>query len=476
MAERQPPDDGDDLFEWTDAPGRPLRPREPEGTGEGEAGGASGRERPGTGEHERPGTGEREPTESSGRPSSSTGERRSVRGDTGDRQRVRGDTGEYERSGRRPPPGRRERHRDLPARIRRRQAGVIGLVALVLVIALVSLVSGGGDDDGEEPLAVKRLVGQAIVAQLGGGAPDQALLQRARRGQLGGVVVEAESAEVVQAGVETLQRAAVEGGNPPLLVLIDQEGGPVKRLADGPPDTAPRELGAAEEGDAAREEGERTAEFLRGLGVTVDLAPVLDVSQPQTANSIKVRTFGDDPGLVADVGVSFAEGLQDAGVAATAKHFPGLGRAQVSTDERPVSIAATSQDLEAELEPFREAIDAGVELVMVSSASYPTLGSKQQAVFSPAIVQGLLRDELGFEGIVITDDLQAPAVASVTPGVAAVNAIKAGDDLLLYAGTGNASVRAFNAVVSQVKSGALDRGLLESAHERIIALKQRLSG
>ncbi|HEU4980083.1 MAG TPA: glycoside hydrolase family 3 N-terminal domain-containing protein, partial [Solirubrobacterales bacterium] len=361
--------------------------------------------------------------------------------------------------------------------VRRRQAAGIALVAVVLVIVLVSVVSGGDDGGEEEPLAVKRLVGQTIVAQLGKGAPDQDLVRRARKGQVGGVIVEQGSDEVVRSSVQQLQQAATEGGNPPLLVMVDQEGGPVKRLEDGPPDSSPRQLGGAGDAEAAKGEGERTGEFLRGLGVNVDLAPVLDVAQPQTDDSIKARAFGDDPELVAEVGVPFAEGLQDAGVAATAKHFPGLGRAQVSTDERPVSIAATSQDLEADMEPFREAVDAGVELVMVSTASYPTLGSKKPAALSPAIVQGLLRDELGFEGVVITDDLQAPAVTSVTtPGLAAVNAIKAGDDLLLYAGDDQDSIKAFGSLVSEVKRGALDRATVEAAYERITALKERLAG
>lgn len=469
MAERLPPDDSDEGFDWTDAPARQPRPSEPDEGGEREAAGAGDRERAETGERDRV-----QPSELA---SSEAGERQRVRGDTGERERVRGDTGEYERSGRRPPPGRRSRHRDLPGRVRRRQAAGIGLVALVLIVALIALVSGGDDGGEEEPLAVKRLVGQSIVAQLGTGAPDQDLVRRARKGQIGGVIVEQQDAQTVQSGIQVLQQAAIDGGNPPLLVMIDQEGGPVKRLEDGPPDSSPRQLGGAGDADAAKEEGERTGEFLRGLGVNVDLAPVLDVAQPQTDDSLKARAFGDDPELVAEVGVPFAEGLQDAAVAATAKHFPGLGRAQVSTDERPVSIAATSQDLEADMEPFREAIDAGVELVMVSTASYPTLGSKKQAVFSPAIIQGLLRDELGFEGVVITDDLQAPAVTSVTtPGPAAVNAIKAGDDLLLYAGNDQGSIKGFSSLVSEVKSGALDRAPLEAAHERIIALKERLAG
>ena len=287
--------------------------------------------------------------------------------------RVRGDTGEFERSGRQPP-AREDARATVTSRhrVRRRQAIVIGLIALVVIIGLIALVSGGGDDGGEEPLALKRLVGQSIVARLGKGGPDPALVQRARKGQVGGVIVEQRSSQAVEASVQPLQQAAIDGGNPPLLVMIDQEGGPVKRIPDGPPDMSARQLGEAGDADAAKEEGAATGDFLRGIGVNVDLAPVLDVSQPQTADDIADRTFGDDPEVVADVGVAFAEGLQDSGVAATAKHFPGLGRAQVNTDDRPVSVAATSQDLDADLEPFRAAVDAGVELMMVSSASYPT--------------------------------------------------------------------------------------------------------
>src|SRR5215211_2921951 len=222
--------------------------------------------------------------------------------------------------------------------------------------------------------------------------------------------------------------------------MIDQEGGGVKRLKNGPPDSSPQQLGAAGDGDAAKEEGEKTASFLAGLGVNVDLAPVLDVPRPETDRSIASRTFGDEPAVVSSVGVPFAEGLQDGGVFATAKHFPGLGRATRSTDEGPVSVVALREDLEADLQPFRDAIDAGISMVMVSSASYSTLGSKKQAAFSPAIVKGLLRDELGFDGVVITDDLDAPAVSSVTtPGLAAASAFKAGDDLLLFAGSGDSS-------------------------------------
>jgi beta-N-acetylhexosaminidase len=394
---------------------------------------------------------------------------------TGERRAVRGDTGEFERGGRRPPPGRRARHRDLPARVRRRQAAIVGAVALILVIALIVAVSGGGDGGTQQTIGLKRLVGQTIVAKLGKRGADQELLRRIRRGRVGGLLAFPRNAQSLRADVQELQAVAEQGDNPPLLVLIDQEGGDVKRLPEGPPDRSPQQLGAADDASESEAQGRETGAYLRGLGVNVDLAPVLDVAQPNTARSIASRTFGTDPGVVSSVGVAFALGLQDGGVVAAPKHFPGLGRATVSTDERPVAIAATSDEVQSDIDPFRTAVDAGVDMVMVSTASYPTLtpGSRDPAAFSPQIVRGLLRDQLGFDGAVITDDLEAPAVED-DPGSAGALALQAGNDLLLYAGSPGGSDQAFKSLVSEVKAGQLDGALFASAYDRITSLKDNV--
>lgn len=474
--EGRPPPDGDDLFEWEDAPARQPPPaREPD-TGE--------RERPETGERDRIGTGERDRAERPGtgergrvaRPG--TGERAALRGDTGERSRIaRGDTGEFERSGRRPPPGRRARRRDLPARVRRRQDFIIGGIALLVIIGLVVAISSGGGGSSEQAVPLKRLVGQTIVAKLGAKGPDQVLLKRVRKGQVGGVIVFPNDPAKLKADVQQLQSAASAGHNPGLLVMIDQEGGSVKRLKQGPPDVSPADLGKSGDENQSKDQGQKTGSYLTGLGVNVDLAPVLDVSKPQTADSIKSRTFGSDPAVVSKVGVAFAEGLQDGGAVATAKHFPGLGRATVSTDDRPTSIAATSDELQADLEPFKAAIAAGVKMVMVSTASYPTLGAKKPAAFSPTIVKNMLRGQFGFDGVVITDDLEGGAVtSSLPPLVAATSALKAGDDMLLYAKNANASQKAFGGLVREVKSGQLDRAVVQSAYNRITDLKDSPTG
>ncbi|HEX3562973.1 MAG TPA: glycoside hydrolase family 3 N-terminal domain-containing protein [Solirubrobacterales bacterium] len=456
MEGRLPPE-GDDLFEWTDAPARPpTPPREPVPA-----------------EGGRPGTGESAAVESPPSPSPTP----TPTPDTAERRRIRGDTGEFERSGRRPPPGRRARRRDLPAKVRRRQDFMVGGVAAIVIIALIVLISSSGGGSSEQPVPLKRLVGQSIVAKLGSKGPDQALVKRVRHGQVGGLITFETDPQKLKSDVQKLQSAASAGGNPPLLVMVDQEGGDVKRLKSGPPTISPADLGKSGDEGQAKDQGQQTGSFLRGLGVNVDLAPVLDVSQPQTAQSIKSRTFGSDPAVVSKVGVPFAQGLQDGGTVATAKHFPGLGRATVSTDDRPVTIAATSNQLQNDLLPFKAAVGAGVRMVMVSTASYPTLGAKKPAAFSPTIVKTLLRGHLGFDGVTITDDLEAPAVTSTLPPVvAATAALKAGNDLLLYASNTKASENAFGSLVRQVKNGQLDRGVVQAAYDRITSLKDSPTG
>src|SRR3954452_15505184 len=171
--EQRPPSDGDDLFEWTDAPARPSRPRS----------------EPGTGEREQPSTPAPVPADP---PTSS---------DTGERRRIaRGDTGEFERSGRRPPPGRRARRRDLPARVRRRQDFLVGGAVLVVIVLLIVVISGGGGG-GETPIPLKRLVGQTIVAKLGSKGPDAALLRRVRKGQVGGLIAFERNAQQLKGDI-----------------------------------------------------------------------------------------------------------------------------------------------------------------------------------------------------------------------------------------------------------------------------------
>jgi len=320
-------------------------------------------------------------------------------------------------------------------------------------------------------------VGQLLLVRMQGTRPSAAFLQRIRAGEVGGVVLFAEDVGGAdpRALVATLQAAARAGGQPPLLVAVDQEGGVVKRLP-GPPTLAPAAMRTA---GIARAQGLATARSLRAKGIDLDLAPVLDVGH---GGFIAPRTFGTTPATVAARGVAFAQGLAAGGVGATAKHFPGLGLARVSTDNAPVVVRASAARLEADWVPFRAAVSRGIAAVMTSTAIYPALGSRLPAALSPQIVSDL-RAGLGFRGVIVTDALQTPAVNHLysTPQ-AAVLAVGAGDDLVLaagssddYADTDGASTATFDALMAAVRSGRIAASQLRASYHRVLALKSRLA-
>jgi beta-N-acetylhexosaminidase len=368
---------------------------------------------------------------------------------------------------------RRRRHRDLPAKVRRRQAIAAGVLVLVAIFAVYKLIDAvfGSDGKSAPPVTIEKLVGQTVIGKLGGRPPDKDLLKRVKAGKVGGFVVFPQSPARLKQDVADLQAAAKAGGNPPLLIAIDQEGGPVRRLK-GPPDVSPAQLGKDGDTDKAKSEGEKTGKLLAGLGVNVDFAPVADVSHPQAAKSLRSRTFGDDPEAVAKMVTAFAQGLQDGGVVPTVKHFPGLGFATANTDFAAAKIDEPRGNLEIDLEPFKQAIDDGVPLVMTSTAFYTALDTKDPAAWSAPIINEELRDRLGFDGAIITDDLQSAAVRKLgSPESAALKSLNAGGDMVLFATGVGSDEGAYKSLLKAAKAGTLTRDTLESAYDHITALK-----
>ncbi len=346
--------------------------------------------------------------------------------------------------------GGRERERRLRA-VRRRRRAALGASAVAALVAGAVVGAGAGGDGSSDPGPVEaaippscegsdseawpRLAGQRIVVRTDG-TPDTRLLRRARDGEIAGVIVfpaVGVEAERIKAGIRDLQKAAEEGGQPPLIVATDQEGGPVKRFTSDPPLRSPYDLGRSGDAPDARLEGQATGTFLRKTGINTDLAPVLDVPAGPDA-VIASRSFGTTAEGVTRTGLAFAAGLGQERVLATAKHFPGFGRSLLNTDFSPSEIDASRNELREDLAPFRAAIEQRIPLVMVGSAAYPALGPNGPAALQPEIAQGLLRDRLGFDGVSITDDLQAGALsATLDSGEAAEQAARAGMDLLLFA-------------------------------------------
>jgi beta-N-acetylhexosaminidase len=323
-----------------------------------------------------------------------------------------------------------------------------------------------------------QLAGQHVVFPFAGHTPPRALLARIRRGEAAGVIflgANLGTPAQVRALTRTLRRVPRPAGlRAPLLLMVDQEGGSVQRLPGAPSRSAPA-MAATGRPSVALAEGRATAATLRAAGMNVDLAPVVDVVRPESALHAEGRGFGSSAGAAARFGAAFARGLRAGGVAATAKHFPGFGAAPGNTDLGAVRIAVGLRELRAvDRLPFESAIRAGAGLVMLSSAIYPAL-SRAPAVLSPRVVQRELREGLGFKGVTISDDLEAPAFASRggTSG-AALAATRAGVDLLLFARSYDGADRAARALADGLRAGRVDRGALEASLARVLALRAPL--
>lgn len=373
------------------------------------------------------------------------------------------------------------------------------LAALTLALAACGAGNGdsgdGGQSTGREggggahaagtpaarPLTDAQLAGQHVVFPFAGRTVPKALLARIRRGEAAGVIflgANLGTPAQVRALTRTLSGAA-RAATPPalrasLLLMVDQEGGSVQRLPGAPSRSAP-EMAATGRPSVALAEGRATAATLRAAGMNVDLAPVVDVVRPESALHAEGRGFGFSVNGAARFGAAFTRGLRAGGVAATAKHFPGFGAAPANTDMGAVEIDVGLRELRAvDRLPFRTAIRAGAGLVMVSSAIYPAL-SRAPAVLSPRVVQRELRDGVGFKGVTISDDLEAPAFEPRGGATgAALAATRAGVDLLLFARTYAGADRAARALAGGVRSGRVDRAALEQSTARVLALRAAL--
>ncbi|MBV6702470.1 glycoside hydrolase family 3 N-terminal domain-containing protein [Kitasatospora aureofaciens] len=328
------------------------------------------------------------------------------------------------------------------------------------------------------------LAGRRIVYSYPGPTPPPAVLQAIREGRAAGVILFGEnvtSPDQLAEAVGKLRQAAAESPvREPLLLMTDQEGGKVRRLP-GSPELSARATGAAPDpvGEAGRS-GVGAGQNLADSGLNVNLAPVLDVyDTPGNFIDRHERSYGRDPGVVGRLGTAFLAAQQELGVAATAKHFPGLGSAAAdeNTDERPVTLPVPLADLRARgEEPYRAAIAAGVRLVMASWAVYPALDPEHPAGLSPTAVQGELRSRLGFRGVTVTDALEAGALDPYgDTGARALAAAGAGMDLILCSARDpQQGEDATTALAAALDSGHLDRAAFDAALARITTLRASL--
>jgi beta-N-acetylhexosaminidase len=263
-----------------------------------------------------------------------------------------------------------------------------------------------------------------------------------------------------------------------LLVTVDHEGGRVIMFRDGIsvfPDNLT--VGGAGKVDYARQQGEIEAKELRRLGVDVNLAPVLDVLTEAYSPNIGIRSYGNNWRKVAELGAARIAAMQQGGLSACAKHFPGKGHAPVDAHLGLPVINSTWQEMKAlHLKPFVKAIDIGIDLVMSSHPYYPKLDPypKMIATFSRRIIYDYLRSELGFKGVITSDDLEMGAVKVLCPiGEAGILATKAGHDLLLVCHTPQGQKEVYEKLLEAYKGQHLSLQELEASADRIQRLKSR---
>ena len=324
-------------------------------------------------------------------------------------------------------------------------------------------------------LTLRQAVGQRMLFAYDGLQPPPDLRRRIARGEAAGIILFARnvrSAGQVRAVTRSLQAISRPAGlRAPLIVAVDQEGGPVRRIPGAPA------RAAADAGSAARaaDDGRAAARTLRSAGVNLDLAPVADVARPGAALERERRTYGSSAAAVAARAGAFAAGLRAGGVEATAKHYPGFGAASVNTDNAPARITTSLATLRSvDARPFARLVGDGVGAVMFSTAVYPAL-DERPAAFSARWV-GELRGRLSFGGVTMSDDLATPAVQRFgSLGRRAVLAVRAGIDLPLFVPGYRAGTQAAAGMLDAARNRRLDAAALRAGALRVLALRAKLS-
>ena len=316
-------------------------------------------------------------------------------------------------------------------------------------------------------LSLEKQVGKLVVLRFEGTTVPTYVRRVLRNGWASGAILfkaNITSSPQLKALTRAIRTAGKAGGATPI-VCTDQEGGVIRNVVWAPP-------ARAQAGQRPGADARAAARALRKEGINVTLAPVADV--PTSADSaLASRAFSSNAEEAATATKAAVEGWRAGGVAATAKHFPGLGGATVNTDHGSATVrsgAPTRNDLA----PFRAAIAAKVPLIMSSHAVYPRLDGARIASQSPAILNDLLRGDLNYEGVVMTDSIEAAAVrATGTTEQVAVRSVRAGNDIVLTTGRGS-WIRVYRALLAEARSSRSFRALVRASAGRVLALQRSL--
>ncbi|OME98984.1 beta-N-acetylhexosaminidase [Paenibacillus sp. FSL H7-0942] len=329
-------------------------------------------------------------------------------------------------------------------------------------------------------MTLREKIGQMLLCGFRGTEAAGDVESFLRMYPIGGVIYFArnvESPEQVERLSSGLQQIAKSSGNVPLWISIDQEGGMVARITEGialmP---GPMAIAAAGSIDDAYQAAYISGLELKSMGINMNFAPVLDVNNNAANPVIGVRSFGESPQSVAEYGARTIAGIQDAGIAATAKHFPGHGDTDTDSHlDLPIITHDRERVERLELIPFRAAIAEGVDAMMSAHIYFPALEPERLPVtLSQTVLSGLLRQELGYEGMIVTDCMEMDAIA-VNYGTvdAAVMAVEAGADLVLISHTAKLQAEAFDALLAAVRSGRISERRIDESVNRLLMYKAK---
>ncbi|MGB0910041.1 MAG: beta-N-acetylhexosaminidase [Nitrospirales bacterium] len=325
-------------------------------------------------------------------------------------------------------------------------------------------------------MTLREQVGQLFMIGFDGTELSPALISWIQEYQPGGIILFTRNLIDAQQIAHLTNSLQELSSSAPLLMAIDQEGGKVSRLPSGftifPPAATVAACGSP---DVAYQAAAVTAKELRAVGFNMNMAPVLDVNTNPSNPIIGDRAFSGDPEHVCTLGNATISGLHDHGVIACGKHFPGHGETtKDSHKELPVVTLSKERLEKIELHPFRSAIAHGLMTMMSAHIHYPALDDTVPATLSHPIMTTLLRDELGFSGVILSDDLEMNAIAEHSSmGEAAVRSIQAGVDLILICHQQPRQAEAIEAIEEAIREGDISMDRLEASLSRIAALKQR---
>lgn len=362
---------------------------------------------------------------------------------------------------------------------------IIGMIFVLGGLQMNAPVASGEDRVLEllQRMSVEEKVGQMVMAGFPGETPGPEAKTLIEQCKVGGVIFFARNLtdpfQTASFANELQKMATSQGAGIPLFIAADQEGGYVARLPGAASFPGNMGLGAAGDPAFARKVAEATARELRACGINMNFAPVVDVNSNPNNPVIGVRSFGESVEAVSKFGVAMVEGLQEEGVSATVKHFPGHGDTSLDSHiDLPTVPHDKARLREVELKPFQAAIDAGVDVVMTAHVTFPAFEPEPglPATLSRHVLTGLLREDMGFRGLIVTDAMEMGAIVkNFGLEEAAVMAVNAGADMVLvgWPKDWRDAVRVVDALTEAVAAGKIPMSRVDESVQRVLEVKER---